>query len=323
MTTSPPKTKMHRQAGRRRAPGRPVDGILLIDKPTGITSNGALQQVKRWFGAKKAGHTGSLDPLASGLLPLCFGRATKFSQYLLDADKSYEVTAKLGVQTETSDAEGAVVKTRPIPALTPELIDATFEPFRGKIQQVPSMYSALKYQGKPLYAWAREGVTVPRDARPLTIYDLRVTAITEETVSFMVSCSKGTYVRTLVDDFGEALGCGAHVIALRRTRVAGYDQAQMVNYESLESLPRETLDALLLPIDSAFLHYESIILSEAAAFQLRQGNVVDGVGAGFAPCLPDVIEDNVFVRLYAPGKRFVGLGELAADSKLYPKKLLC
>ena len=206
-----------------RAKLQDLDGILLLDKPLGLSSNQALQKVKHLFNARKAGHTGSLDPLATGLLPLCFGRATRLSRFLLEADKEYYVVAKLGIQTTTGDAEGEVVATRPVQVVEAQL-QAALENFRGTFDQIPSMYSALKHQGQPLYKLARQGITIPREARKVTITHLEAQLNMDETVTLKVACSKGTYVRTLVEDLGEKLGCGAHVIELRRVSVAGFKE---------------------------------------------------------------------------------------------------
>ncbi|MDX5472853.1 MAG: tRNA pseudouridine(55) synthase TruB, partial [Marinobacter sp.] len=240
----------------RRFRGREVDGILLLDKPAGITSNDALQQVKRIYAAAKAGHTGALDPLATGMLPICLGEATKFSQFLLEADKRYRVVAKLGERTDTSDADGEVVERRPVNVSAGELIEA-LDHFRGDIEQVPSMYSALKYQGKPLYQYAREGIEVPRESRPITVYELKLIRFEGDEVELEVHASKGTYIRTIVDDLGERLGCGAHVTVLRRLAVAGYPAERMLTLEQLQCIldnckandvsPRLELDPLLLP----------------------------------------------------------------------------
>ncbi len=210
-----------------------MNGIFLLDKPIHISSNAALQKVKRLFQAKKAGHTGSLDPLATGMLPICFGQATKFSQYLLDADKSYAVTMQLGVRTNTSDKEGEVISTREVPNLSVTDIDRAFDNFRGNIQQVPSMFSALKYQGKPLYFYARQGITIERPSRAITIHAIDHISLENNLVYFTVHCSKGTYVRTLVDDVGEQLGCGAHVTQLRRLSVGPYRETDMMTMEQL------------------------------------------------------------------------------------------
>ncbi len=205
----------------RRRKGRPVNGVILLDKPTGISSNDALQKVKRIYFAEKAGHTGALDPLATGMLPICLGEATKFSQFLLDSDKRYRVIAKLGERTNTSDSDGEVVETRDI-NVTPEFLDECIDKFRGESDQVPSMFSALKYQGKPLYEYARQGIEVPREARKITVYEIVLHRFEGDEVEMEVHCSKGTYIRTIVDDLGEMLGCGAHVTMLRRTAVAKY-----------------------------------------------------------------------------------------------------
>ncbi len=205
----------------RRRKGRPINGVILLDKPTGISSNDALQKVKRIYFAEKAGHTGALDPLATGMLPICLGEATKFSQFLLDSDKRYRVIAKLGERTNTSDSDGEVVETRPVD-VTLDKLKACIDQFRGESDQVPSMFSALKYQGKPLYEYARKGIEVPRESRKITVYEIVLHRFEGDEVEMEVHCSKGTYIRTIVDDLGEMLGCGAHVTMLRRTGVAKY-----------------------------------------------------------------------------------------------------
>lgn len=206
---------------------RSLDGVLLLDKPSGISSNQALQRVKWLFSAAKAGHTGSLDPLATGMLPICFGRATKLSQILLNDDKTYQVVAQLGVRTTTSDLEGEVVVERPVPDYDHATLNAVLENFRGNIQQIPSMFSALKYQGQPLYKLARKGITIERPARSISIYQLNILSYQCQQLTLQVRCSKGTYIRTLVDDLGERLGCGAHVLKLRRISVNRFRQHQM------------------------------------------------------------------------------------------------
>ena len=244
----------------RRRKGRPINGVILLDKPTGISSNDALQKVKRIYFAEKAGHTGALDPLATGMLPICLGEATKFSQFLLDSDKRYRVIAKLGERTDTSDSDGEVVETRPID-VNLEKLEACIDTFRGESDQVPSMFSALKYQGKPLYEYARKGIEVPRESRKITVYEIVLHRFEGDEVEMEVHCSKGTYIRTIVDDLGEMLGCGAHVTMLRRTGVAKYPYEKMVTLEQLNELleqahrdevaPKELLDPLLLPMDTA------------------------------------------------------------------------
>ena len=300
---------------KRRSRGRSVDGILLLDKPMGVTSNEALQTVKRLFYAKKAGHTGSLDPLASGMLPICFGEATKFSQYLLEADKRYLVTAKLGIQTETGDAEGAVVKERPVGKLSKRQVEKVLEQFRGEIQQVPSMYSAIKHQGQPLYKLARQGITVERESRPVKIFTLTLLEMGDDHMDLDIHCSKGTYVRTLVEDIGEVLGCGAHVTALRRYTVGPYAEDQMVTMDTLEALREsgefEALDTTLLPIDSMVVEWPIATISEAASFYIRQGQPV------MVPYAPD----KGWVRLVHKDGRFLGVGEVLDDGKIAPRRL--
>ncbi|MCB1828003.1 MAG: tRNA pseudouridine(55) synthase TruB [Coxiellaceae bacterium] len=296
------------------SPKRSVNGILLLDKATGFSSNSALQKVKRLFRAKKAGHTGSLDPLASGMLPICFGEATKFSQFLLESDKTYRVAAFLGIRTTTSDKEGEVVEERPVPDLTLEKIDRVFDAFRGDIEQVPSMFSALKYQGQPLYKLARQGITVDRPSRPITVYDLKVTDYKNNVVEFDLKCSKGTYVRTIVDDFGEALGCGAHVIALRRLLVGPYPAAGMVTMEQLES-ERDNVMALdqhLLPVSTSVAEYPEVQLTESMAFYVRQGQAV---------MMPNVPDEGL-VRISTKAGRFLGVGEIIEGSRLAPRRLI-
>ncbi len=218
---------------RPRKRGRDIDGVFLLDKPQGMSSNDIMQKVKRVFQANKAGHTGALDPLATGMLPICLGEATKFSQFLLDADKRYVVTAKLGERTDTSDAEGQVVETRPVNVETSQILTA-LEQFRGDILQVPTMFSALKHNGKPLYEYARADITVEREARPITIFELNFIEYQAPFLTLEVHCSKGTYIRTLVDDLGEVLGCGAHVTVLRRTAVADYPTEKMMTWDALQ-----------------------------------------------------------------------------------------
>ncbi len=219
----------------RRRKGRPVNGIVLLDKPTGISSNDALQKVKRIYFAEKAGHTGALDPLATGMLPICLGEATKFSQFLLDSDKRYVVVAKLGERTNTSDSDGEVVETRDVNVTKERLLEC-IETFKGETDQVPSMFSALKYQGRPLYEYAREGIEVPREARKITVYSIELLRFEGDEVEMEIHCSKGTYIRTITDDLGEMLGCGAHVTYLRRTGVANYPVEKMVTLEQLGAL---------------------------------------------------------------------------------------
>lgn len=305
----------------RKRKGRALDGVLVVDKPLGASSNQVLQRARRLYGAAKAGHTGALDPLATGVLPLCFGEATKFSQYLLEADKSYLTTATLGVRTETSDSEGAAVQTRPLPGnLSESRVEAVLEAFRGDIQQVPSMYSALKHQGQPLYHYARKGITVDRPARPVRIHALEFLGLDGDQLALRVECSKGTYIRTLVDDIGEALGCGAHVSQLRRTSAGPFSLAEAVTLESLDAeaakaaeqeQPWTALDNLLLPVDQMISHFPVQTLESAQAHSILQGQAVRIA----APAEPGEC------RLYH-GARFLGLAEVQPDGEVRPRRLV-
>jgi tRNA pseudouridine55 synthase len=300
---------------RRRAKGRDVNGILLLDKPSGITSNDALQQVKRLYFARKAGHTGSLDPLASGVLPVCMGEATKVSAFLLDADKRYQVRCQLGVRTTTADAEGEILETRPVENYTEAQLEKVLENFRGSIEQIPPMYSALKHEGQRLYKLARQGVEVEREARPVEIYSLTLTGRGQDWIDIEVHCSKGTYVRTLAEDIGEQLGCGAHVIALRRTAVGPYGDQELVTLDQLRELKEQdmpAMDKLLLPIETALTQWPGVELSADAAFYLQQGQAV------LVPRAPT----SGWVRLYATNHNFLGMGEILDDGRVAPRRLM-
>lgn len=301
---------------------RNVSGIILLDKPLGFTSNAALQKVRWLLNAEKAGHTGSLDPLATGVLPLCFGEATKFSQYLLDSDKRYRVIAKLGQRTDTSDADGQIVQERPV-NFTQAQLDAALDTFRGDIQQVPSMYSALKYQGKKLYEYARQGIEVPREARSITVYELQFIRWEGDELELEIHCSKGTYIRTITDDLGELLGCGAHVIYLRRLQVATYPIARMVTLEQLNALvaqaqeqaiaPGELLDPLLMPMDSPVENYPEVNLLPVVAGYVKQGQPVQVAGAP-ASGLVRITEGEE--------RKFIGVGDIAEDGRVAPRRLV-
>ncbi len=301
----------------RRRKGRDVNGILVIDKPQGVTSNGILQQVKRLYGAAKAGHTGALDPLATGVLPLCFGEATKFSQMMLDSDKAYIATARLGVRTETGDSEGAVVEEKPVPEeLSAEVLEPLLDRFRGDIQQVPSMYSALKHKGRPLYEYAREGIEVERPARPVTIYQLDLLAVRANEIDLAVSCTKGTYIRSLVEDIGEALGCGAHVTALRRTMASGFTLDHVHKVPDLEAKRElgESLDGLLVAPDAALSMFPEVQLEGPSLVSILNGQPVRITGQSL----------EGFVRVYG-SKGFVGLAEAITDGEavqLVPRRLV-
>jgi len=299
---------------RRKRRGRPIDGILLLDKPLGLSSNQALQQVKRLYQAAKAGHTGSLDPLATGVLPICFGEATKFSSYLLDADKSYRATCCLGVRTTTGDGEGEVLEERDAAHLTQADLDRVLMQFRGELSQVPPMHSAVKKDGQPLYKLARKGVEVERDARDVVIYALEQVSWQGAEWVLDVRCSKGTYIRTLVEDIGEALGVGAYLTALRRTQVAGLEGvmmslAQLETWMGAKAFAE--MDAALLPVDQALLHFPSLTLDADSSFYIRQGQAVRMAGA------PS--EGNL--RLYDAEGVFLGLGRMDPEGRVAPQRL--
>lgn len=302
--------------GRPKKKGRDVHGVFLLDKPQGLSSNDVMQKVKRLFQANKAGHTGALDPLATGMLPICLGEATKFSQFLLDADKRYVVTAKLGERTDTSDAEGRIVASRPVNVKTAEILTA-LSAFRGDLMQVPTMFSALKHQGKPLYEYARAGVTVERQARPITIFELKFIEYNAPFLTLEVHCSKGTYIRTLIDDLGERLGCGAHVSMLRRTAVSDYPSDKMLTLEALQQLAEagdlRRLDALLLPPDSAVSKLPSLFLTE------RQTQAV-----GFGQRVRFDNAEKIYgqVRLFSAENLFLGVAEIHQDNVIRPARMV-
>ena len=260
---------------RRRSRGRPVDGIVVVNKEKGVSSNDVLQRVKRLYGAAKAGHTGSLDPLATGVLPICLGEATKFSQFLLDSDKSYRTVVKLGARTETGDLEGEIVEERPV-NVTRSDVEAILEQFRGEIDQVPSMYSALKHNGEPLYKLARQGVVVDRPSRRITIHRLDMLSFDGDSITLEVDCSKGTYIRTLAEDIGEALGCLAHVIELHRVAAGPYNEESMHSLETLEEVRdgggHSALDELLLPLDTSVSDWPQVRLGQTSSFYISQGS---------------------------------------------------
>ena len=299
-----------------RKRGRDIHGVFLLDKPQGMSSNDIMQKVKRIFQANKAGHTGALDPLATGMLPICLGEATKFSQFLLDADKRYLVTAKLGERTDTSDAEGQIVETREVKVKTPEILTA-LEQFRGDILQVPTMFSALKHNGKPLYEYARQGITVEREARPITIFELNFIEYNAPYLTLEVHCSKGTYIRTLVDDLGEVLGCGAHVTMLRRTAVADYPTEKMLDWNTLQALaePQDLslLDALLLPIDTAVAKLPTLTLNESQT---------QGIGFGQRIKFDNLNRLQGQVRLFSHENRFLGVAVIDENNVIRPQRLV-
>lgn len=314
----PTPEQEHVSAGARQAvtrePRRDVDGLLLLDKPRGLTSNAALQRVKRLFRARKAGHTGSLDPLADGMLPLCFGQATKVSGYMLDADKSYRVAANWGTKTDTGDADGAVIATVSKNSLDRDTLEAALAQFRGPIEQIPPMYSALKRDGRRLYELAREGKEVPRDPRPVNIFELEVDDYDPYSPRLRVRCSKGTYIRTLIENIAEAAGSLGHVTELRRVAVYPFQESQMVSLESLETaaeIGMLSLDAHLIPVDDAIADWPAVHLAEQEAYYLRHGHPVTGERA---------IEVGL-VRLYDPNECFIGIGEVLPDGRVAPRRL--
>lgn len=290
-----------------------IDGMLLFDKPTGLSSNKALQQVKRLFKAKKAGHTGNLDPLASGILPICFGEATKFAGYLLDADKTYEVTAELGVTTDTGDADGSVITTTLVPCLTTEYLQHMLLDFCGAIEQLPPMYSALKYHGQPLYKLARKGIAIERTVRKVMIYKLELLSFNAPYISLRVQCSKGTYIRTLIEDFGKKIGCGATVIALRRIKIGYYTIDDTLSLDNLRSnLPQDLL-SLLLPVDSALQDWPAAYIADPAVACFVKGQEI--MTGGSYPIGS--------IKVYAKSNgRFLGIGEVMTNGGIAPKRLI-
>ena len=300
---------------RRKTRGRPVHGILLMDKPDGMTSNELLQAVKKLYGAAKAGHTGSLDKTATGLLPLCFGEATKFSSYLLDADKQYIAHCKLGSETSTGDAAGEIVFEQEAPRLSRARLEQVLALFRGEIQQVPPMYSALKHKGQRLYELAYQGVEVARPPRPVTIYKLALLQQGQDEISIAVHCSKGTYIRTLAQDIGRQLGCGAHVSRLRRIACGPFTEQGMVTLAQLQALVVKgaaALDQYLLGIDSLLPDIPIVRLVDSVAYYLRRGQPV---------MVPHAPTEGI-LRLYNENQVFLGLGEVLDDGRIAPKRLL-
>jgi tRNA pseudouridine55 synthase len=311
----------------KRRKGRQVNGVLLLDKPHGLSSNHALQTVKRIYFAQKAGHTGALDPLATGMLPICLGEGTKFSQYLLDTDKTYQVTAKLGIRTTTSDAGGEVVSEKEVNVSNEQLADA-LDTFRGTTKQVPSMYSALKHKGQPLYKYAREGIEVPREARDITVFALELLRFEQDEVELHIHVSKGTYIRTIVDDLGELLGCGAHVAGLRRLAVGSYPIDKMVTLPQLEALleqaieqgiaPSELLDPLLLPMQSAVTGMPVVYVDDVSASFLRHGNPVRAYKAPAEGSIQVYLGEDE----HDENAEFIGVGFINDDGQVAPKRIV-
>ena len=307
-----------RLMGRRGRKGRNISGILLLDKPAGITSNAALQSVKRLYDACKAGHTGSLDPLATGVLPLCFGEATKFSQFLLEADKRYQATFKLGIITDSGDADGKVLETRPVPDFSDSKLESVLKNYRGEISQIPSMFSALKVNGQPLYKLARQGIEIERKSRQVTIRELSVLERYQDEIRVDVHCTKGTYVRTLAEDIGLELGCGAHVVKLRRVVAGPYTVDETVSMEQLEALAENKgqLDARLHGVSSAVQNWPQVKLTEVTASYIRQGQPVQIANA------PTTGWVSIYSESDDPDQGFIGVGEVMDDGRIAPRRLI-
>jgi tRNA pseudouridine55 synthase len=301
--------------GRRRRYGRDLTGIILLDKPVGLGSTQALQRVKNLFQARKGGHTGSLDRLASGLLPLCFGEATKISGFLLNADKRYRSTFRLGVVTNTGDAEGEVIERHDPPELNEREILRVLAEFTGPIEQVPPMHSAIKHQGQRLYKLAHQGLTVERQPRSVTIYRLELLGFGDGRLQVEVDCSKGTYIRTLAEDIGKRLGCGGSVETLHRFGAGPFEAKDMISLGELEERAESglaALDELLLPIEAAVAHWPGVSLPDAVAYYLRRGQ----------PVLVPHAPTEGWVRIFAGGDRFVGIGEVLDDGRVAPRRLM-
>ncbi|MBL4582683.1 MAG: tRNA pseudouridine(55) synthase TruB [Gammaproteobacteria bacterium] len=299
----------------KRKKGRSIDGIVILDKAIGLSSNRALQEVKRIFDAQKAGHTGSLDPLATGVLPLCLGEATKVSQFLLDSDKKYRAKVKLGVRTDSGDSEGNVLESCADFQVSQQQIEKALIPFRGEIEQVPPMYSALKVNGVPLYKMARKGQTIEREARQITVYSIELTAFEGDELELEIACSKGTYIRTIADDLGQALGCGAHIIALRRTQAGAFTEADCVTTQQLieecESGGLSVIDEHLIPMDKAIEDLPEVVLPSITASFIKNGQAV----------LVRHLPEEGLVRLYEEGQ-FIGIGCIDDDGKVAPRRLI-
>ena len=289
-----------------------IDGIILVNKPQNLTSNAVLQRVKHLFHAKKAGHTGSLDPLATGMLPICFGEATKFCQYLLDSDKCYDVVGRLGIKTNTSDATGEVTACVENFHVTAEQLNHALQQFHGVIQQVPSMFSALKHQGKPLYRLARAGIEVQRAPRTVTIHQLLLNSFDGQDFHLTVTCSKGTYIRNLVEDLGDTLGVGAHVTKLHRNFTAGFSFDVMYTLEDLSAKSSQELTDLLLPMERAVAYLPVCVVDATQETDLYNGKIIE---------LEEVVEAGC-VRLYSGINNFIGLGDINTDNQLTVRRLL-
>jgi len=289
---------------------REIDGVFLLNKPLGFSSNQALKKIQWLFNAKKAGHTGTLDPMASGLLPICIGEATKFSHRLLEANKTYIATIQLGVTTTTGDQEGEVVNQKDV-VLKPNQLEETLQQFTGDITQTPPMFSALKFEGKPLYEYARQGIEIERKSRQVTIYDITLNKIEESIVILEVSCSKGTYIRTLAEDIGHALGCGAYLKGLERTQTGNFQLSDALTIEAIEAMSMASREKTLLPVDALLEGLSSIKLTLTETEAIKKGQAIDFNGKN----------DNE-LRLYGASGQFLGVGQPDLQGRLFPKRLI-
>jgi len=289
---------------------REIDGVFLLNKPLGFSSNQALKKIQWLFNAKKAGHTGTLDPMASGLLPICIGEATKFSNRLLEANKTYIATVQLGLTTTTGDQEGEVVSQKEV-VLKPNQLQETLQKFTGDITQIPPMFSALKFEGKPLYEYARQGIEIERKPRPVTIYDIKLNKIEESIVMLEVICSKGTYIRTLAEDIGHALGCGAHLKGLERTQTGHFQLPDALTIEALEAMSMASREKTLLPVDALLEGLSSIELTVTETEAIKKGQAIDFIS-----------ENDNELRLYGASGQFLGVGQPDLQGRLFPKRLI-
>jgi len=289
---------------------REIDGVFLLNKPLGLSSNQALKKIQWLFNAKKAGHTGTLDPMASGLLPICIGEATKFSNRLLEANKTYIATVQLGLTTTTGDQEGEVLSQKEV-VLKSNQLQETLQKFIGDITQIPPMFSALKFEGKPLYEYARQGIEIERKPRPVTIYDIKLNKIEESIVILEVICSKGTYIRTLAEDIGHALGCGAHLKGLERTQTGNFQLPDALTIEALEAMSMASREKTLLPVDALLEGLSSIELTVTETEAIKKGQAIDFIS-----------ENDNELRLYGASGQFLGVGQPDLQGRLFPKRLI-
>ena len=289
---------------------REIDGVFLLDKPLGFSSNQALKKIQWLFNAKKAGHTGTLDPMATGLLPICLGEATKFSHRLLNAHKSYIATIQLGITTSTGDQEGEVISEKEVVLNEAQLKD-TLKKFIGDTTQIPPMYSALKFEGKPLYEYAREGIEIERKSRQIKIFDIKLINIEKSIITIEVLCSKGTYIRTLAEDIGQTMGCGAHLKGLERTQTGNFQLSEALSIEALEAMPISSREEVLMPIDALLEELSSIKLNMAELDAIKKGQSIDFMS-----------KNDKEVRLYSPLGQFVGVGQPDLKGRLFPKRLI-